>query len=346
DDRDACGVLRVEPERIRVRDLVEPLGVARARVDERRQPEGRQQDHLALGAVELRPVDVAPDVVGHRLLRPLPRLERLREELELARRRRKAETARAVDLDPRIPGGRRILVGAVHLVLDQEGAVLPHVLERRQLLLRRRRRQSGHAVLEDPPVQLLDAELQARAVRRLEVLPDPEGAVGIDLPRELDPELVFFPDLAEPRGLVSLPGEIERLALLLERDAEHGLAKADPSRRVGLLRHEVVALGGVPPGVPTAPISTTISSSARATCQPPRLPAAVLRQTWVASAEPARPISRATSTIVAAATPLSASANSGVKLAYSSPSARSNASKVTGRSGRSSRRRSEEHTSE
>src|SRR5438552_9874997 len=41
------GVLRVKPERIVVRDLVEPLGVARARVDERGQPEGREEQHLA-----------------------------------------------------------------------------------------------------------------------------------------------------------------------------------------------------------------------------------------------------------------------------------------------------------
>ncbi len=104
------------------------------------------------------------------------------------------------------------------------------------------------------------------------------------------------------------------------------------------------AFGAVPPGVPTAPMSTTTSSSARATCQPPRLPAAVLRQTWVASADPARPISRAISTMVAAATPLSASANSGENRAYSSSSACSNASNVTGSSGRSARRYSSQFT--
>ena len=98
------------------------------------------------------------------------------------------------------------------------------------------------------------------------------------------------------------------------------------------------ALGAVPPGVDTAPISTTSSSSARATCQPPRLPAAVLRQMWVASAPPAAPIARAISTIVAAGTPLSSAANSGVYGAYSSSSAVWKLSKVTGRSGRSSRR--------
>src|SRR5947199_435747 len=44
------------------------------------------------------------------------------------------------------------------------------------------------------------------------------------------------------------------------------------------------ALGAVPPGVDTAPISTTSSTSARATFQPPRYQAAEFRQMWVASA--------------------------------------------------------------
>src|SRR5262249_20731527 len=51
------------------------------------------------------------------------------------------------------------------------------------------------------------------------------------------------------------------------------------------------AFGAVPPGVPTAPTSTTKNCSARATCQPPRFPAAALRHTWVEKAEPARAIS-------------------------------------------------------
>ena len=70
--------------------------------------------------------------------------------------------------------------------------------------------------------------------------------------------------------------------------------------------------GAVPPGVATAPASTTRSSSARATSQPQRLPAAALRQTWVDTAPPARPTSRAISSMRAAGTPDSRSANSGV----------------------------------
>ncbi len=103
-------------------------------------------------------------------------------------------------------------------------------------------------------------------------------------------------------------------------------------------------LGAVPPGVATAPTSTTTNSSARATCQPPRLPAAAFRQTCVASAPPARPISRATSTIVAAGTPDSRSANSGLYSAYSSGRSASKVSNVQGRSGCSSRRYSAQFT--
>ena len=71
----------------------------------------------------------------------------------------------------------------------------------------------------------------------------------------------------------------------------------------------------MPPGVATAPASTTSSWRARATCQPPRFPAAAFRHTCVASAEPARAASRATSSMVAAGTPDSRSANAGVNSA-------------------------------
>src|SRR5712691_6891518 len=111
-------------------------------------------------------------------------------------------------------GSELRLVGAVDLILDQEGAVLAHVLERTEPLARRGLRQSGHAVLEDPAVELLDAQLLARPVGRLEVLADAERAVRIDAPRQLDPELVLLPHLPQPRRLVGLPGEIEAPALL------------------------------------------------------------------------------------------------------------------------------------
>src|SRR4030095_9410745 len=89
----------------------------------------------------------------------------------------------------RVPRRRRLLVRAVNVVLDEERAVASHVLKRREPLALGGRRQAGHAVLEHPAIQLLDAQLLAGPERRLEVLPDAEAAVGIDPPRQLDPEL-------------------------------------------------------------------------------------------------------------------------------------------------------------
>ena len=233
-------------------------------MDQGRQPEGGEQEELALRAIDRGPVDVAPDVGGERVLGPLPLLERLRVELELARRRGEADARLTVHLDADRstspgdePRGRihgrarqvlrpeRRLVRPVDAVLDEERAVLPHVGQRREPLLRGRLRQSGHGVLEHPAVELVHRELLARPGRRLEPPPDAERAVRVDPPGELDPELVLFPDLPEPRGLVRLPGRREPAALPLERDAQHGLAEADPARSVGLLAHEVVPLGGV-----------------------------------------------------------------------------------------------------
>ncbi len=72
------------------------------------------------------------------------------------------------------------------------------------------------------------------------------------------------------------------------------------------------AFADTPPWVPTEPVSTLSSHSARVTCQPLRFPAAAARQMWEANAGAAAAISRATCTMVCAGTPLSASANSGV----------------------------------
>src|SRR5688572_2474136 len=175
---------------------------------------------------------MAADISGDGVLGPLPVLERLREELQLARRRGKPAAGNAVHHHAvRL----RLLMGTIDVVLNEERAVLAHVRERGQPLRARRLRQARHAVLEDPAVHLLDAELLPRPVRRLEVLPDAERAVGVDAPRELDPEFVLLPDLAEAGRLVRLPGEVERLAASLERHAQDGLAKADPAGGVGLL---------------------------------------------------------------------------------------------------------------
>src|SRR5260370_42428664 len=77
------------------------------------------------------------------------------------------------------------------------------------------------------------------------MLADAERAVGRDAPRELERDLVFSPHWTDPRRFVRLPREVEGLALTLEREAQDRLAEADPARGMRLLRHEIVALGGV-----------------------------------------------------------------------------------------------------
>src|ERR1700722_18161296 len=88
------------------------------------------------------------------------------------------------------------------------------------------------------------------------------------------------------------------------------------------------ALGNVPPSVPTAPSSAESRNSVRETCQPPRLPAAALRQQCTDSRVPAPATSSATWAITAASTPDSAAAKSKVKSAYRFFSTCSNCSKV------------------
>ncbi len=95
----ATGVAGVDPERVAVRDLAQVLGVPAAGVDQGRQPEGRQQHHLALRGVEARAVDVAARVARQGLLGPAPLGHRRREELQPAGRGRETRARHAVDLD-------------------------------------------------------------------------------------------------------------------------------------------------------------------------------------------------------------------------------------------------------
>src|SRR5687767_8401796 len=87
------------------------------------------------------------------------------------------------------------------------------------------------------------------------------------------------------------------------------------------------AFGYVPPSVATAPSSAFSRNSVRATCQPPRLPDAALRQLWDDSRVPADATTSASSAIVAASTPDSAAAKSNVYSSYSSARRRSKRAK-------------------
>src|SRR6185369_12903172 len=215
----------------------------------------------APGRVEGVAVDVAADVAREGFLRPAPFLEGARVELEAPRRRREAGHHFPVDLQahrlsvhvdaPRLrvaprAGGHlhSLLVLLLDVALDQEGAVSAHVVEGRAAIARRRLRKARHRVLEDPAVVLLDGKLLARAIGRLEPAADPQGPVGIDAPAQLDPELVFFPDLARVR----LVREPEALTRPLARRAHHRLPEAHPLAGVRLLALDVVTLARVPHG--------------------------------------------------------------------------------------------------
>src|SRR3546814_15848582 len=76
----------------------------------------------------------------------------------------------------------------------------------------------------------------------LEPPPDAQGAVGVDAPRQIDPELVLLPHLA---GVVVVAAHVgtERSPVLdLGVAPERGLAEPDPSAGVRLVAVDVVAL--------------------------------------------------------------------------------------------------------
>src|SRR5215472_3013955 len=104
-------------------------------------------------------------------------------------------------------------MGRIDIVLYQERAILPHVIVGGQFLGSGGLRKSWHAVLEDPPVVFADLELLPRAIGRFEVLANAHRAIGIDPPREVDPELILLPHFSEPRLAMRLIRKVEFLAL-------------------------------------------------------------------------------------------------------------------------------------
>src|SRR5579863_2981218 len=206
----------MHPYRILVRDLVKPLRVARPRMNERRQTKGGKKKHLAFGSVDVVAMDVALDVAGNGMLRPVPVFQRLRIKLELARRSGKTSDSVTFDLDSdwrpvlfdyvgqRIDRAplqvfwlQNLTVQLVDVVFDEESTVFPHVVERREPLVRGRLRQARNAVLKDPPVVFVDSDLLSRPIRRFKVAADAHRSIRIDPPGQLNPEFIFLPDLAQ-----------------------------------------------------------------------------------------------------------------------------------------------------
>src|ERR1041384_2088740 len=201
------------------------------------------------------------DVSGNGVFRPFPILQSLGKKFELARRRGKSDASLTVDfysqrgavsrddfarlIDYRIRELRRFnagLMNSVDMILDEKCAVFTHILERRKVLLSGGLRQARNAIIEDPTVVVVDRHLRARFIRRFKKLANSQCAVRIDAPGELDPEFVFFPDLADSRCFVGFIGGVEFLSLFFQRDTQDWLPEADPARGLRFLTHQIVAL--------------------------------------------------------------------------------------------------------
>ncbi len=185
-------------------------------------------------------MDVRADaVVGNRVLGVAEVDHSLRVEFLLAARCWKTELPSSVDFDASV--GNLGLVLVIDRRLDQEGAMLAHVVQWRQLLVRGRFGQAFD-VLEDVAVVFVDSDALSLPVRRFEVLADAERAVVVDAPGELNPELVLLPHLAR----IGFVGEARRLPLPPGELAQHRLAERNPHPGVRLVGVDVVPLGGVP----------------------------------------------------------------------------------------------------
>jgi len=193
---------------------------------------------------------VAPRIGGHGVLGPLPVLERRRVELELARRRGEAGAELAVDENadsrplfaatrvtgstdaPRAPPPTAASVRAVDVVGDQEGAVLPHVRERGSAPAPCAS-QTGHAVFEDPPVELStrSSRRTGTATRSICGCRGPVGSMRHESSIQNSSSSHTCPSPA-PRAP---PGRVEDLALALEgtRSTAGGIRSSAPRASPG-----------------------------------------------------------------------------------------------------------------
>src|SRR5205085_11516042 len=103
--------------------------------------------------------------------------------LRLENALRRLVNARAFEVGVR----EAALVLLVDVRLHGERAVPPHVIERLEPLALRLLGQARHAVLKYPLIVLVDGDLLAGAVRRLEVAAHAKFAGRGNAPRQLDP---------------------------------------------------------------------------------------------------------------------------------------------------------------
>ena len=101
--------------------------------------------------------------------------------------------------------------------------------------------QARHLVGENRFVVLVDADRLTRPRRALEPLANAERAIGIDPPRQVDPELVLLPDFARVE-LVSAGVGAELGSLQFGIPAHDRLAETQPLTCMGLKRRQIMAL--------------------------------------------------------------------------------------------------------
>src|SRR5437016_4509002 len=108
---------------------------------------------------------------------------------------------------------------SINVLFNQECAVLAHVSIRSQPLFSSCPGQTRNTVFENPLIVFANLQLLTRTVRRLKILADAHGSIGINPPGKLVPEFVFFPDFAEASFAMRLVCGIELFALFLQRNS-------------------------------------------------------------------------------------------------------------------------------
>ena len=86
-----------------------------------------------------------------------------------------------------------LFVNRSDLLLDFKRAIATHEFERRQILCRRFLRQTGHGVVEDPFVVLVDAETRARILLRFDILANAKLAIADRCARSAPSRIRFLP---------------------------------------------------------------------------------------------------------------------------------------------------------
>ena len=136
--------------------------------------------------------------------------------------------------------GHRVVVGAVSVTGEREGALAPHVLQGRQPVGSRRLGKAGDRPFEDHGVVLVDGQRGPRLFLALKLFTDAKGTVRVDSPRQVDPELLLFPNFTR----VGLVGPLEVVTLQFAVTPQDRLAEPNPASRVCFVAGQVVAFRG------------------------------------------------------------------------------------------------------